>query len=308
MKKAFLFYLLFITFLANSQTLYIKAYGNKTDAPIIFIHGGPSGNATLFEGTNTAEALAKKGFYVIAYDRRGEGRSIDPNATFTYNEAFKDLNTIYKTYNLKKATLLAHSFGGLVATLYSEKYPEKINALILAGALFSQQKTYNHILDSVKKIYKKNNDRVKLDKVAHVEKLDKKSAEYRKGCFELAGENNFFKIPNPTSESIALYHQYEISDFYKTNIRNKNAPLLFYKNEKKNNIDTKSILRKLKAKGLPIYAIYGKQDGIFSVSEIDALKNIVGKQNFVAIENCSHYLFVDQQKEFLNTLKNWLKT
>ncbi|KIA94839.1 alpha/beta hydrolase [Flavobacterium sp. KMS] len=307
MKITFLFSFLFLTFLANAQALYIKTYGNKTDTPIIFIHGGPSGNATLFEGTNTAEALSKRGFYVIAYDRRGEGRSTDPNATFTYNEAFKDLNAIYKTYNLKKATLLAHSFGGLVASLYSEKYPEKINSLILIGALFSQQKTYHHILDSVKKIYTKNNDLAMLDKVSHIEKLDKNSAEYRKGCFELAGENNFFKMPKPTTESKALYHQYEISDFYKTNIRNKNAPLLFYKNEKQNNIDTKPILQKLKIKGMPIYAIYGKQDGIFSVSEITALKNIVGKQNFVSIENCSHYLFVDQQKEFLDSIYKWLK-
>ncbi|MEA9415491.1 alpha/beta hydrolase [Flavobacterium sp. PL02] len=307
MKITFLFSFLFLTFLANAQALYIKTYGNKTDTPIIFIHGGPSGNATLFEGTNTAEELSKRGFYVIAYDRRGEGRSTDPNATFTYNEAFKDLNAIYKTYNLKKATLLAHSFGGLVATLYSEKYPEKINSLILIGALFSQQKTYNHILDSVKKIYTKNNDLAMLDKVSHVEKLDKNSAEYRKGCFELAGENSFFKIPKPTTESKALYHQYEISDFYKTNIRNKNAPLLFYKNEKQNNIDTKPILQQLKKKGMPIYAIYGKQDGIFSASEIAALKNIVGKQNFISIENCSHYLFVDQQKEFLDSIYKWLK-
>ncbi|KFF20286.1 alpha/beta hydrolase [Flavobacterium hydatis] len=307
MKITFLFSFLFLAFLTNAQTLYIKTYGNKTDSPIIFIHGGPSGNATLFEGTNTAEELSKRGFYVIAYDRRGEGRSIDTNATFTYNEAFKDLNTIYKTYNLKKATLLAHSFGGLVATLYVQKYPEKIKSLVLAGALFSQQKTYNHILDSVKKIYTKNNDLAMLDKVSHVEKLDKNSAEYRKGCFELAGENNFFKIPKPTVESKALYHQYEISDFYKTNIRNKNAPLLFYKNEKQNNIDTKPILQQLKKKRMPIYAIYGKQDGIFSVSEIDALKNIVGKQNFVLIDNCSHYLFVDQQKEFLDSIYKWLK-
>ena len=49
----------------------------------------------MFEGT-TAQKLADLGFYVIAYDRRGEGRSADPNATFTYNEAFQDLNAIYK--------------------------------------------------------------------------------------------------------------------------------------------------------------------------------------------------------------------
>lgn len=307
MKKIFLLSLLSISFFVSSQTLYIKTYGNKNDKPIIFVHGGPSGNASLFEGSNTAEQLSKKGFFVIAYDRRGEGRSTDPNATFTYAEAFEDLNSIYKTYHLKKATLLSHSFGGLVATLYAEKYPQNINALILAGALFSQQETYNHILDSVKKIYTKKNDLAKLDKVALVENLNKNSAEYRKGCFELAGENNFFKMPHPTEESKKLYADYDASDFFKTNIRNKNAPLLFYQNEKKNNIDTRSSIKKIKAEGIPIYAIYGKQDGVFSTEQINSIRNLAGKNHFALLENCSHYLFVDQQKEFLSNVKNWIK-
>lgn len=307
MKKIFLLSLLSLSFLVSGQTLYIKTYGNKNDKPIIFVHGGPSGNATLFEGSNTAEELSKKGFFVIAYDRRGEGRSTDPNAKFTYAEAFQDLNAIYKKYHLKKATLLAHSFGGLVATLYAEKYPQNTSALILAGALFSQQETYNHILDSVKKIYTKNNDLAKLDKVALVEKLNKNSAEYRKGCFELAGENNFFKIPHPTEESKKLYAAYDASDFFKTNIRNKNAPLLFYQNEKKNNIDTRPSLKKIKAEGIPIYAIYGKEDGVFSTEQLSSIKNLAGKNHFALLENCSHYLFVDQQKEFLSNVKNWIK-
>jgi len=307
MKKIFLLSLLSLSFLVSGETLYIKTYGNKNDKPIIFVHGGPSGNATLFEGSNTAEELSKKGFFVIAYDRRGEGRSTDPNAKFTYAEAFQDLNAIYKKYHLKKATLLAHSFGGLVATLYAEKYPQNINGLILAGALFSQQETYNHILDSVKKIYTKKNDLAKLDKVALVEKLNKNSAEYRKGCFELAGENNFFKIPHPTEESKKLYAAYDASDFFKTNIRNKNAPLLFYQNEKKNNIDTRSSLKKIKAEGIPIYAIYGKEDGVFSTEQLSSIKNLAGKNHFALLENCSHYLFVDQQKEFLSNVKNWIK-
>lgn len=307
MKKLLFVFALTISFFANGQNLYIKTYGNKNDKPIIFIHGGPSGNATLFEGSNTAEALSKKGFYVIAYDRRGEGRSTDPNATFTYAEAFQDLNAIYKTYHLKKATLLAHSFGGLVATLYTEKHPQNVSNLILAGALFSQQETYNHILDSVKKIGAKKNDLAMLDKVAFVETLNKNSAEYRKGCFELAGANNFFKMPNPTEESKKLYAAYDSGEFFKTNIRNKNAPLLFYQNEKQNNIDTRSSLKKIKAKGIPIYAIYSKQDGVFSDDQINSIKNLAGKNHFALLDNCSHYLFVDQQKEFLSNVKNWIK-
>lgn len=291
---------------ANGQNLYTKNYGNKKDQTIIFIHGGPSGNATLFEST-TAQKLADLGFFVIAYDRRGEGRSPDSDAKFTYAEAFQDLNTIYKKYNLKKATLLAHSFGGLVATLYTEKYPQNVSSLILVGALFSQQETYDHILNSVTKTASDKGDSVQLKKIAKIEKLNKNSAEYRKACFDLAGENNYFKMPNPTQESKTLYADYEASDFFKTNIRNKNAPLLFYKNEKQNNIDSRPFLNKIKTKGIPIYAIYGKEDGVFSNDQINSIKILAGKNHFALLDNCSHYLFVDQQNEFLAHIEKWLK-
>ncbi|PBI92416.1 Proline iminopeptidase [Flavobacterium sp. ACN2] len=303
--KAFLvsFFLIFSLF-AIGQNLYIKTYGNEKNKTIIFIHGGPSGNATLFEGT-TAQKLADQGFYVIVYDRRGEGRSTDSNAKFTYEEAFQDLNSIYATYHLKKAVILGHSFGGLVATLYTNKYPENVSALVLAGALFSQQETYDHILNTLKKKY--SNDSEQLKRIDVVENLDKNSAEYRKGCFELAGENGFFKMPNPTAESKKLYSDYEAGEFYKTNIRNKNAPLAFYQNEKQNNIDTRAILKKIKSAGVPIYGIYGKDDGIFSSAQINSLKAITGENHFAFLNNCSHYLFVDQQASFISKLENWLK-
>lgn len=72
-----------------AQNIYSKAYGNSKNPAIIFIHGGPSGNSNLFEGT-TAKILASKGFYVIVYDRRGEGRSKDENAVMTFDESFND--------------------------------------------------------------------------------------------------------------------------------------------------------------------------------------------------------------------------
>lgn len=301
-----LFFLSIIQFTnAQNSTIYSKTYGKSSDSPIIFVHGGPRGNSTLFEGT-TAQKLAEKGFYVIVYDRRGEGRSVDTTANFTYQEAIRDLNELYKFYKIKKANIIAHSFGGLVATLFTEQNPEKVEALILAGALFSQQETYNHILNSVKKNDQEKNDTLMLSKISEIEKLPKNSAEYRKQTYEVASQNNYFKMPFPTEEANQLRENYEVSEFGKNNIRNDNAPILFYKNEIKNNIDTKPILKNLKKK-VKLYAIYGQQDHIFSEKQINDMKKIVTKNNFKIIDNCSHYLFVHQQQIFLETIKKWLK-
>lgn len=308
MKKVLLLFCSIISFIVNAETnhtIYSKSYGQRENPAIIFIHGGPRGNSTLFEGT-TAQKLAEKGFYVIVYDRRGEGRSIDTTATFTYQEAIKDLNELYKNYNIKKATIIAHSFGGLVGTLFTEQNPEKVNSLILAGALFSQQETYDHILKTSKKNYTERKDSLMLSEISKIEKLPKNSAQYRKQCYEVASKNNYFKMPFPTADANKLRENYELSEFGKNNIRNDNAPILFYKNESKNNIDTKPILKNLK-KQVKLFAIYGQQDGVFSEKQLIDLEKIVKKQNFKIIENCSHYIFVDQQQIFINTIKMWLK-
>lgn len=308
MKKIYLILFYIITSLtinAQTNTIYTKSYGQSENPAIIFIHGGPRGNSTLFEGT-TAEKLAEKGFYVIVYDRRGEGRSIDTTANFTFQEAIDDLNNLYQKYNIKKANIIAHSFGGLVGTLFTEKNPEKVNSLILAGALFSQQETYDHILETTKKNYSEKKNTLMLSKISDIEKLPKNSAEYRQQCYDIASKNNYFKMPFPTKEANQIREDYEKSEFGKKNIRNDNAPILFYKNESKNNIDTKPILKNLKKK-IKLFAIYGQQDKIFSKKQLNDMKKIVKEQNFKLIDNCSHYPFVDQQTEFISRIEKWIK-
>jgi proline iminopeptidase len=167
--------------------------------------------------------------------------------------------------------------------------------LLLAGALFSQQETYDNILKSVEDIYISNSDTLKLNKINEVRNLDKNSAQYRKACFELASENNYFKMPKPTKMSEKLGQDYT-DNISTNNIRNQNAPIIFYKNEVLKNIDTKSNLKQLK-KQIKIYAIYGKEDRIFGESQFKEIKKIVGKNHFELIDNCSHYLLIN--KKFL---------
>lgn len=294
----------FISQILTAQNIYSKDYGEKQNPTIIFIHGGPSGNSNLFEAT-TAQNFADLGFYVIVYDRRGEGRSKDEDAKMTFNESFEDLLNIYKTYKIEKANILGHSFGGIIATLFTEKYPEKVKSLTLAGALVSQQETYNHILKNAEEKFKNDSD--KLSQILEIKNLNNNSAEYRKQCFEIASEMNYFNMPNPTEESKKLREIYEKSELSKTNFRNHNSPIKFYQNESQNNLNNNLILKGIRKNRIPIYAIYGKEDFIFSPSQLKDLQRIVGKSNFNVLENCSHYLFVDQQAEFLKFIYQKLK-
>lgn len=206
-------------------------------------------------------------------------------------------------YDIDKAHLIGHSFGGIIATLFTDKYSSKVESLTLAAALVNQQKTYNHILSEAKK--------TKVDsmilEVNRINKLSKNSAEYRKSTYNLASKMNFFSMPQSTIESEKLRNLYQKSEFYKSTFRNHQSPIKFYQNEKNNNLDNSKVLINTKKQNVPIFAIYGKNDGIFSVKQLNEIKRIVGNNNFELLENCSHYLFVDQQKEFIDFLVNKLK-
>ena len=285
--------------------LYVKTYGDPAKPALMYIHGGPRGNSTLFEGT-TAQALADRGFYVIVYDRRGEGRSADSAASFTFDEAFTDLNALLNSLKLNKVNLLGHSFGGIVASLYSEKHPEKVQRLFLIGALVNQQQSYDHILQTALVDGREQTNPTMSQRVQAIQALDKNSAQYRGLTYQLAAELGYFRMPNPTAEYRQLTAQYQDSTAGKNNIRNDQAPVKFYQNEARVNIDTTSALKRIKASGIGLYALYGKQDGIFSEAQLSQLQQLTGPTKFALIENCSHYPFVDQQQAFLDQIEHWM--
>lgn len=78
------------------------------------------------------------------------------------------------------------------------------------------------------------------------------------------------------------------------------GPLGFWSNEQYTTIDLTHSLISLKAKAVPIYGIYGQDDGLYSKEQIKELESII--ENVQYLDNCSHSVFIDQQYEFINTL------
>jgi proline iminopeptidase len=305
--KKYLFFLL-IAFSSScfSQELYIKTYGNQSDKPLLFLHGGPGYNCASFEFT-TAENLAKKGFYVIVYDRRGEGRSLDDKANFTFDETFKDINNILQKNNINKVSLLGHSFGGMIATLFAEKYPEKVNAIFLIGAPISLQESFTNIVQKCKTIYETKKDQVNLNYLKMLENMDKSSLQYSTFCFMHAMNNGFYS-PKESSDEAKM-----IKDEFK---KNPSAKLVsemtvkptqfFWQNEKYTTLDLSNNIKQLVFNKVAIFGLYGMEDGLYSVDQIDKLKKIIGENNLIYLENCSHSVYIDQQKSFIETIAKWI--
>lgn len=95
-------------FKAKDQTeIFFKDMGDG--APVILIHGWPL-NADMFE-YQTLDLL-RKGFRVIAYDRRGFGRSEQTASHYDYDTFADDLSSLIEHLGLKKVSLVGFSMGG----------------------------------------------------------------------------------------------------------------------------------------------------------------------------------------------------
>jgi proline iminopeptidase len=297
-----------VTIFANGQSIYTKTFGDSKNKPIIFLHGGPGYNCVNFEAT-TAQHLAEKGYFVIVYDRRGEGRSKDPNAKFTFKETFDDLNALYVKYKLTKSTLIGHSFGGIVATLFAEANPKKIQSIILVSAPVSLQATFKNVLFKSKSIYQTKKDSVNLNYVSMLENMDTASIEYSSYCFGHAMQNGFYSPKNPTEEAKTIYSKFRTDTLlmkYSSQMSYQ-APQGFWKNEKYTTIDLTKNIEALQKQKVKIYGLYGKDDGLYSEQQVLGLRDLIGLNNLKYIDNCSHNVFIDQQTEFINVLKSWTK-
>lgn len=307
MKKALtVFVILATTIVVNSQSIYSKAYGNPNDTPLIFLHGGPGYNSVGFEST-TAQELSENGFYVISYDRRGEGRSLDKKAKFTFNETFDDLNSIYDKFNLDSATLIGHSFGGIIATLYAEKHPDKTKSIVLVSAPLSLQETFSTILKSSKSIYVSKKDSVNLNYIKMLESMDKSSLAYSSYCFSHAMQNGFYYPKAPTKEALTIYKKFNTDTLLKKYSAQLTyeAPRGFWQNEKYTTLDLNENVKQLIKNNISVYGLYGMDDGLFSETQITNIENLLGEDSLEYLSNCSHNPFIDQQTEFISALKRW---
>jgi proline iminopeptidase len=291
---------------AVSQDLYVKTFGDPQNVPLVFLHGGPGYNCANFEAT-TASPLAAEGFFVIMYDRRGEGRSPADGAQYTFEQTFDDLNHILAGLNISRATLIGHSFGGIVATLYADAFPDRVESVILVSAPVALQESYRTILRRCREIYSDNADDTNLRYIGMLEHMDTASLQYSSYCFAHAMQNGFYAPSNPTAEAQQIYVTASTDTTlirHVTQMTNA-APLGFWQNEQYTSIDLTPAIAELIKKNIPIYGLYGREDGLYSTEQISALEDLIGKGHLLYLDRCSHSVFIDQQRQFIDALKTW---
>ena len=116
---------------ADGTELFYNDWGSGK--PVVLIHGWPV-NSQMWE--YQAPVLASNGLRVVAYDRRGFGKSGQPWSGYDYDTMADDLHSLMTELDLRGVTLVGYSMGGgEVARYLSRHGRERVAKAVLLSAV-----------------------------------------------------------------------------------------------------------------------------------------------------------------------------
>lgn len=114
----------------NGLKLHIAEAGKPSAPLIIFLHGFPE---FWYEWRAYLPHFAKKGYYAVAPDQRGYNLSDKPKGISSYDVSIlaKDIEALIHALGRKKAYIVAHDWGAMVAWQLAMTAPQKVRKMVI---------------------------------------------------------------------------------------------------------------------------------------------------------------------------------
>ncbi|MCI5055498.1 MAG: alpha/beta hydrolase [Flavobacteriales bacterium] len=290
----------------SKGNIFYRSFGSNENPAIIFLHGGPGYNSFSFEAS-TAQKLSDLGYFVITFDQRGCGRSMDvPNSSYDLKESFEDIDSIYLKNNISKATLIGHSWGGTLGIKYALQHKDKVDNLILVSSPVSYPEIFKTILKKCRKIYTESGSS-QLNYIEILENGDTTSLDYSTYCLMHAMYCKLYKSNDQTETASNIWKalRNHPNSIY-LNDSKKDPVIGFYENEQYTTMNLTSDLKQLR-ECINILGLYGVDDGLFDLDQFKQIEALIGKDHLFVLQKASHSVFIDQQEEFLIQVDKFLK-
>jgi len=120
----------------TAHQVYVEQSGNPAGIPVIFLHGGPCSGTK----PDHRRFFDPERYHIILMDQRGCGQSLpfgelEGNTT---QDLLADMECIRQQLHIDQWLLFGGSWGGALALLYAQQYPERVLAMILRGVFLAR--------------------------------------------------------------------------------------------------------------------------------------------------------------------------
>ena len=99
---------------------------------VVLLHGKNFGG---YYWTDVINSLTSRGFRVIVPDQIGFGKSSKPFIKYSFHQLARWNKALLDTLGIKKASVLGHSMGGMLATRFALMFPQQTEKLLLENPI-----------------------------------------------------------------------------------------------------------------------------------------------------------------------------
>ena len=268
---------------SDNVTLHYETLGHGD--PVVILSGGPGFAAGYMKPV--ADVVARHHRAVI-FEQRGTGRSaVSSYETLTFDSAVSDLDALREELKVKKLTIVGHSWGGMLAMLYAQAHPDRVERIVLidSGGLsiaFMQPFSRNLAARATAE---------DLDAMAYWRNPERKKANPRHAAVEAV------KAKTPAY----FYDRRKALIFAKSLHDDGYDPATFAALGRQfDKFDVREGMKKL---DVPVLIIHGRQDPLAAGEELHA--GIPGSK-LVWIEKSGHFPWAEQPVAFRKAIEPFL--
>lgn len=273
----------------TTAPLYWCTYGPPAAEKLLVLHGGPGAHHDYL--LPQMLHLAKK-FNVIFYDQRGGGRSrSDDREEITWTTHVKDLSGVIDEFQLASPSIVAYSFGGMIALKYcieakKNERMQKPSRLALIDTAPVRMEYRREFEAEFRR--RQNSPEIKRmrEELAASGLREKDPAEYRQRTFELAVAPYFAnpgKARNLTPFRVTARVQQTTWDSLGPDY---------------------NLVPDLEPMGFPALFVHGRDDPIPMASSIEGAEAMGAK--LVLLDECGHVPYVEQPERLFEAMDEFL--
>jgi pimeloyl-ACP methyl ester carboxylesterase len=132
------------------------------DVQYDFVKAPPrSGVIVLMHGKNfygsyweqTIRSLAAQGYRVIVPDQIGFGKSSKPDMPYSFDLLAANTAALLDALDVKKATIVGHSMGGMLAVRFARNYPGRTEKLVLENPIGLEDYRFKVPVQTTQQVY-----------------------------------------------------------------------------------------------------------------------------------------------------------
>ena len=271
----------------GDTTIHVVVRGDGY--PIILLHGGPGLDHHMFG--DYLDALTDH-FQLILVDQRAQGLSaICPSETWSLGQMAKDVVTLAKAMSLDKYAVFGHSYGAFVALQNAVDFPGAAAQTIVSSGLASA-KYLEKVWENLAKF-----EPVELREQVTKSWEREKVAQTRAEVDSLLHDQLPMQFWNPLDPRIAEFERRT------TPAMNSPEVLRHFANAEYGGIEVEDGLHKVTQ---PVLVLAGRHDRTCVVEGAEEMAKGVPDAEFVVFENSAHMTYVEENKKYLSTVREFL--